>query len=91
MTSAVYFGREVATTGATEVLETLDTQVLGVPEGGLQVNAVPGVHEARVNQSTGGRARLASKAWTCSALRQQPRGQSNSTGRPFTQPTAAAR
>ena len=41
--------------------------------------------------STDGRPRLAAKAWTCSALRQQPRGQSNSVGHPFTQPTAAAR
>ncbi len=48
-------------------------------------------YETRVNQSTGDRPRRAWKTWACSALRQQPRGQSNSTGRPSTQPTAAAR
>ena len=57
----------------------------------IQANTVPGAHEARVNQSTDRLPCLASKAWTCSASRRQPRGQSYSTGRPFTQPTAAAR
>ena len=61
------------------------------PQDTSWTNTVPGAYEARVNQSTGRRPRLASKAWTCSALRQQPRGQSNSTGRPSNQPTAAAR
>ncbi len=41
--------------------------------------------------STGGRPRPGARAWTWSALTEQPRGQSNSTGRPSTQPTAAAR
>ncbi len=50
-----------------------------------------GRYEARVNQSAGGRPRLAAKAWTCSGLRRQPPGQSNSTSLPSTQPTAAAR
>ncbi|SDO21824.1 hypothetical protein SAMN05428965_3242 [Geodermatophilus sp. DSM 45219] len=40
---------------------------------------------------TGGRPRRGARARSWSALREQPRGQSNSTGRPSTQPTAAAR
>ena len=41
MTRDVYFGRKVAVTGAAAVLETLDTSVLGVPEGGFKDNPTP--------------------------------------------------
>jgi hypothetical protein len=45
----------------------------------------------RVNQTTGGLERRAAKVSICTALRQQPPGQSNSMGRPLSQPTAAGR